>query len=103
MLKFSHIGIPTDAVHPDEKYIPQSKMYIKSYNDSLYKIEWLRFEPGCPMPELIKKIPHVAYEVDNISEAVKGKKILMAPHSPFPGVVVAFIEDDGAPVEFIQS
>lgn len=77
-------------------------MFIKSYEDSLYKVEWLRFEPGCPLPEMIKKIPHVAYEVDDISEAIKGKEILVAPHSPFTGVVVAFIEDNGAPVEFME-
>ena len=45
---------------------------------------------------------HIAFEVDSIQEAVKGKKVIIEPNSPSPGVVVAFIEDNGAPIEFIE-
>ena len=33
---------------------------------------------------------------------LKVKKIIIEPNSPSPGVVVAFIEDNGAPIEFIE-
>jgi hypothetical protein len=29
-------------------------------------------------------------------------KVIIAPNSPSPGIIVAFIEDNGAPVEFLQ-
>ena len=45
---------------------------------------------------------HVAFEVDNIEEAIQGKKVIIEPNSPSPGVIVAFIEDNGAPIEFLQ-
>jgi hypothetical protein len=33
---------------------------------------------------------------------IAGKEILIAPNSPSPGVTVAFIVENGAPVEFLQ-
>ncbi len=49
-----------------------------------------------------KEIPHVAFEVDDIEEAIKGKEVIIKPNSPSEGVIVAFIVENGAPVEFIQ-
>lgn len=87
---------------PGEKYLPQFKMYVSGYEDSIYRIEWMRFEPDCPLPQIVKNIPHAAFEVDNLIEAIKGKKIIIKPNSPSNGVKVAFIEDNGAPVELMQ-
>jgi hypothetical protein len=47
-------------------------------------------------------VPHVAFEVDDLSAEIAGKEILIAPNSPSPGVTVAFIVENGAPVEFLQ-
>ena len=62
----------------------------------------MRFEPDAPVPELVRTVPHVACEVDDLSAEVAGKEILIAPNSPSPGVTVAFIVENGAPVEFLQ-
>lgn len=62
----------------------------------------MRFEPEAPVPELVRTIPHVAFEVDDLSAEIAGKEILIAPNSPSPGVTVAFIVENGAPVEFLQ-
>jgi len=77
-------------------------MYVSGYDTSPYKIEWMRFEPDCPLPELVKVGPHIAFEVDDLSKAIAGKEILIEPNSPSQGVIVAFIVDDGAPIEFLQ-
>jgi len=102
MLKYNHIGIPTKNKMPREKYLPQFKMYVRGYEDSVYRIEWMRFEPECPLPEIVKNVPHVAFEVDNLLEAIEGKKVIIKPNSPSDGVQVAFIEDNEAPVELMQ-
>jgi len=34
--------------------------------------------------------------------AIAGKNVIIKPNSPKEGVKVAFIEDNGAPVEFLQ-
>jgi hypothetical protein len=102
MLKYNHIGIPTKIKMHGEKYLPEFKMYVSGYEDSIYRIEWMRFEPDCPLPDIVKTIPHVAFEVDNLSEAIRGKKIIIHPNSPSDGIQVAFVEDNGAPVELMQ-
>lgn len=101
-LKYHHLGIPTDKSIKGEVYIEKYKVYHYGYEDSEYGIEWMRYEKDCPLPEIVKKLPHVAFEVDNIYEAIKGKKVIIEPNSPSEGNVVAFIEEDGAPIELIQ-
>lgn len=49
-----------------------------------------------PYPEVIKSVPHMAFEVDDLSRALEGKNILFEPNSPSPGLMVAMIID-GAP------
>ncbi len=102
MLKYHHIGIPTTKPQAKETYLAEFKMHVSGFGTSPFGVEWMRFEPGCPLPELVQKVPHVAFQVENIEEHIQGKEILIAPNSPSPGVRVAFIVDDGAPIEFIE-
>jgi len=102
MLKYHHLGIPTDIPREGETYLVEFKMYVSGYDTSPYGIEWMRFEPDCPLPELVQMVPHIAFEVDDLLEAIAGKEILIEPNSPSQGVTVAFIVDNGAPIEFLQ-
>jgi hypothetical protein len=61
----------------------------------------MRFDADAPYPEIIKTVPHVAFEVDDLAAALEGKEILTPPNSPSEGVTVAMILDQGAPVELI--
>jgi hypothetical protein len=101
-LRFHHIGIPTQRSLPEEDYVPEFKAYASGYARSPYGVEWMKFDPDCPLPELIKKVPHVAFVVDDLQAAIAGREILIPPNSPSEGVTVAFIVDNGAPVEFLQ-
>jgi len=101
-LRYHHVGIPTQRSLPEEDYIPEFKLYASGYAQSPYGVEWMKFDPDCPLPELVKQVPHVAFVVDDLEEAIAGKDILIAPNSPSPGLTVAFIVDNGAPVEFLQ-
>ena len=101
-LRYHHIGIPTQRPLPEEDYIPEFKLYASGYSGSPYGVEWMKFDRDCPLPELVKEVPHVAFVVDDLQAAIAGKDILIAPDSPSEGVTVAFIVDNGAPVEFLQ-
>lgn len=101
-LRYHHIGIPTSKELPKGDYFPEHKMYASGYLESPYGVEWLKFDPDCSLPELVKTVPHVAFIVRDIKEAVKGKEVIIKPNSPSPGVTVAFIVDNDAPVEFLQ-
>ncbi|MDD3190802.1 MAG: hypothetical protein PHI66_03885 [Candidatus Pacebacteria bacterium] len=100
--KYHHIGIPTKTPIKGEKYLADYKIYHYGYEDSEFGIEWMRYEDNCDMPEIVKTLPHIAFEVDDLYEAIKGKKIIIEPNSPSEGNFVAFIEEDGAPIELIQ-
>ena len=101
-MRFHHIGIPTTESKEGEVYSPDSKLFLTDIDSHPYRVEWLRFEPGCPMPEIIQRIPHVAFEVDNLQDAIEGQDILIPPKILANGLRIAFIVEGGAPVEFIE-
>lgn len=101
-LKYHHLGIPTKNKLENEIHLKDLKMFVSGYGKNPYGIEWIRFEDDADFPDIVKELPHVAFEVEDVYEAIKDKNVIIEPNSPGSGVVVAFIEDNGAPVEFIQ-
>jgi len=100
--RYHHMGIPTDKPRPGERYLEQYRMYVSGFETSPYGIEWMRFEPGSPISELIRTIPHIAFEVDNLDAEIKSKELLGPVSEPFESVRVAMIIDNGAPVELLE-
>ncbi len=101
-MKFNHVGIPTTARFEGEISLPDLKMTVSDHQDNPFGIQWQRYWEGAPYPELVKSVPHVAFEVDNLEDALQGQHIIIEPNSPSPGVRVAFIKVRGAPVELMQ-
>jgi hypothetical protein len=100
--RYHHIGVPTDVPRGGEIYLPKFKMHVSGFSSSPYGIEWMRFEPDSPIPELIRTVPHIAFEVDDLDAALAGEEVLCPPGSPSKGVRAAMIIDNGAPVELIS-
>lgn len=100
--EFHHIGIPTTEEQPNEIYLAEAKLFVTDAAQSEHRIEWLRFELGSPMHYLLKKTAHVAYTVDNLDEAIAGRKVIVPPFAPMAGLRVAFIQEGEAPVEYLQ-
>ena len=73
-LRFHHLGIPTDRALPEEDYSQRYKRYASGYLESPYGVEWMKFDRECPLPELVKTVPHVAFVVDDIRAAVAGNR-----------------------------
>ena len=101
-MRFHHLGIPTNEIKPNEKYLEQYKFYVSGFDTSEFGIEWMRFEEGSPISEIIQKVPHLAFEVDNLELAIQGKQLIGEVSSPSKGVKVAMIIENGAPVEFLE-
>ncbi|MCK4836838.1 MAG: hypothetical protein KAT17_09380, partial [Candidatus Aminicenantes bacterium] len=97
-----HIGIPTRTPREGETYLEKFRLYATDHRLNPYGIQWMRYEPDSPLPELIKTVSHVAFEVENLEQALEGKEVIIKPNSPSRGVRVAFIVEDGAPIEFIE-
>jgi hypothetical protein len=100
--RYHHLGVPTEVAREGEHYIERFKMYVTGFESSPYGIEWMRFEEGSPIPEIIRRVPHLAFEVDDLEDALQGKEILTPPNSPSDGVRVAMIVHNDAPIELLQ-
>jgi hypothetical protein len=102
--KYHHMGIPTKTIMPGEKYLPQFKIYVSGFSTSPFGVEWMRFEDGSPISPLIKTVPHIAFEVDDLEHELRthGLKIITEPNKTEEGITVAMIEHNGAPIELIE-
>lgn len=102
--QYHHIGIPTDKIMPNEKYLPQFKFYVSGFNESPFGVEWMRFEKDSPINKLIQSVPHIAFEVADIDYELSHRNLIVItePNPPSDGVKVAMIEHNGAPIELIE-
>lgn len=99
---FHHVGIPTTQTREGERYSKTFKMYT-SGGEAPTRIQYHLFEEDSPLHSLIQTRPHVAFKVNNLDHAIYGKRIILEPYSPFTGFRVAMIDDNGWPVEFIET
>ena len=100
--RYHHIGIPCTEPRARELHVARLGVHVSGFETSPFGIEWMRYEPHCDVPAIVRTVPHIAFVVDDLDEALKGREILIAPNEPSPGVRVAFILDDGAPIELLQ-
>jgi len=100
--RYHHIGIPTDTSRPGEIYLKELGMYVSGFGTSPYGVEWMRFEPGSPVSELVQRVPHIAFEVNDLERALDCKELIGEPSSPMEGVRVAMILHNGMPVELLE-
>jgi hypothetical protein len=100
--RYHHLGIPHTVPRAGERHLDHLGVHVCGFETGPFGIEWMRFEPHCQVPDIVKTIPHLAFAVDDLDEALKGRQVLIAPNVPSPGVRVAFILDDGAPVELLE-
>jgi hypothetical protein len=102
--QYHHTGIPTGKIMPDERYLPQFKMYVSGFTTSPFGIEWMRFEEDSPVNMLIRTVPHIAFVVKDLDFELANRdlKVITAPNPPSDGLRVAMIEHNGAPVELME-
>jgi hypothetical protein len=102
MRTFNHIGIITSEQKVGASYMEGLKVWLTDYSKSPNKIEFLRFEDGSCMHELIQKQAHIAYTVPSLEEALKDAKIIFGPADVNENLSIAFIEEEGIPVELME-
>ena len=101
MYEYHHMGIPTTEEKDGEVYFPKFKMWVSRSGE--FGVQWHRFDSDCDLHSLIQTMPHAAFRVENMEEALKGKRVILEPSSLAEGYLIAFIEDGGAPIELIQT
>ncbi len=100
--RYHHLGIPTTTPRPGEVHLPHLKIHVSGFRTSPFGIEWMRFDPDCEVLELVRTVPHIAFEVPDLDEALADLGAAAEVTSPSEGVRVAMLVDDGAPIELIE-
>jgi hypothetical protein len=105
MRKYHHYGIPTQEKRKDESLIEVAgfKFYSTPFEANQWHIQWHRFPEGHGLPELVTKVPHIAFQVENLDEEIKDCKVLLGPYSPLEGYRVAIIDEQGVPIELVET
>ena len=98
------MGIPVTEKREGEAYIDGLKFYVSGFSENPFGAERMRFEPDSPVHELIRKVPHIAFVVEDLEREIadKGLTLLSPVSSPSEGVRVAMIVWDGVPVELME-
>jgi hypothetical protein len=91
-MKFNHIGIPTVHSFDGEIPLPHLKLTVSDHQNNPFGVQWQGYWDDAPYPALVKTVAHVAFEVDDLLEAIEGQRVIIEPNSPSRGVMVAFIE-----------
>ena len=100
--KYNHFGVQTSTKQENETYYEDMKVYATSPDDHPYRVEFLRFEDGSPLPEEIQTMNHAAFEVEDLDEAIKGYKVIAEPFAVNENLRCAFVMDDQALIELMQ-
>jgi len=62
----------------------------------------MRYGDNCKLSDLVNEVSHAAFKVDDLEEAIKGKEVIIKANSNGKGVIVAFIVENGTPVELLK-
>jgi catechol 2,3-dioxygenase-like lactoylglutathione lyase family enzyme len=105
MGQFDHVGLPTDEKQPVEMYVKDTKVWVTNPLVHPYKVEYLRYEPDSPVTGAVRNLPHFAFRVEDLNEAIadSGGEIVLGPFRPTGGEMrVVFVVRDGAVFEFME-
>ena len=97
------MGIPTSESKPGESWVEATRVWVTSPRAHPANIEWLRYEFDSPVTGPLRTEPHVAYRVPDVVAAIDQHTVVTEPFEVGAGfATVAFVEVDGALVEFMQ-
>ena len=85
MRRYHHIGIPTTESKPEETHLKDLKLFVVSHQKSEFGVGWMRFEADAAVPDLVRRVAHVAFEVTDLSSELALREILIPRNSPSRG------------------
>ncbi|MHC0025519.1 VOC family protein [Enterobacter vonholyi] len=100
--EFHHFGIPVNDGKVAGIYSEKAGMYTED-NPGAFRVQWHRFEPESTLHLLIRTVPHIAFKVSDLQEAIRDEDVILGPYEPIDGFLVAMINDAGVPIEFIET
>ena len=86
MRTFNHVGIVTTESKEGAVYNEGLSVWLTDYSKSPNRIEFLKFEKGSCLPELVQTNGHIAYTVPCLEKEL----------------TIAFIEEEGIAIEIME-
>lgn len=102
MRTFNHVGLLADSIPQGAALNEGLNVWLTDFNNSPNRIEFMKFEPGSCMPQLVQTQGHIAYTVDNLSEEIAGKNVIFGPAVCDEHLTIAFIEEEGIAIELME-
>ena len=103
MREFDHIGLTSTVKRPNEMWVESTRVWVTDPAQSPEMVEYLRYEEDSPVTGPLRELPHVAFRVDNLDEAIAGEEVILGPFEPNENLRVVFIYKDGLVYEFMES
>lgn len=108
MKQFDHIGIVSLEPHAGESWVQFSKVWVTNPRLHPQRIEYIR---PAEIPEVdpanlglwkLWHLPHVAYRVDSLEQAMAGQEVIFGPFEPGDFGRVVFVHHEGAVIEYLE-
>jgi len=100
---FDHIGIPTVEEKEGAVWLEPDGVWVTSPRDHPLNVEWVRYAPNSPMHPRLRESFHLAYRVESLDDALRGRSVLVPPLDVGRGwATIAFVDVDGIVVELMQ-
>lgn len=78
------------------------KVWLTDYSKSPNRIEFLKFEEGSCLPELVQNRDTLPTPFLLLEEELKGKKVIFGPAVCDEHLTIAFIEEEGIAIEIME-
>ncbi len=102
-VRFLHVGIPVTNKKPGMVYKEAIKTWMSDAEAHEFKIEYLKYEEGCPFPEYLHKNPHVAYAVPKLEPYMeKADRVVYGPGLSSKGKKMVFVVMDETLFELLE-
>ena len=103
-LKFDHYGVPTTEDREDAGYHPVLHLHYSSSINSLFRIEYLKFDEDCIFSEEITSVRHLAFVVDSIDDAIAelGCRVLQPKIQVSPTLTISYVKIEDVVVELME-
>ena len=102
MYVFDHVGITTLEPQADEDWVEQSRVWVTNPRNHPEHIEFLRYDRGTTVPEIVRNNPHIAYRIEALEPYIERQEILIPPFVVSDFLRVVFIRKYGAVFEYMQ-
>ena len=102
-IKFHHFSICSKDIKTGSSYSENHKFHFTDFERHPFGIQWVCYENDSPLPEIVRNTSHIAFQVNNIEKALRGKEVIVEVHRSEKGTLEAFFVENEAPIKLIQT